>query len=176
MAEYTRVWVELGPAGRPVRSYNFNPQHVPVLDREKAPRRAGEQVRVFVVGVQRATETPSDVNDDLELEFTRAKEALHRRGYEAVYFRCVPIGDPWYDSEANRMGVTIFPGGGGDVPSGYWKREVRDRMKHCDGVAVLPSVGSSLAVRWEKRLARELDKPVRSLTYWLSRPPGGSVG
>jgi len=50
------------------------------------------------------------------------------------------------------------------VPPEVWKREVRSRMRHCDGVAQL---GDSAAVRWERRAARTLRKPEHPLDYWL---------
>jgi hypothetical protein len=115
----------------------------------KRPRRSGERPRILIIGPQRS-----------ETEFRQAGRALAERGYQGTFVRLSTIA---FTGEGG-CELTGHPTVEEPVPPEVWKREVRSRMRHCDGVAQL---GDSSAVHWERRVARTLRKPVHPLGYWL---------
>jgi hypothetical protein len=134
---------------------------------EKFSPELGDRIRILIIGSQRVSISDADSNNKRELEFANAKEALNEVGYEGIYVRFAPF-EP-NNSEDGKTGVRLLPDGIGPVPTDFWQQEVKCRMEHCRGVALLDGADSSLAVQWEIKLAEALGKPVRPLAYWLRR-------
>lgn len=155
-------------AGKWLRTYDIpGNDGPPPPQRETLPPQLGDAPRVFIVGPQRAKTYDGQPNSELERKFAEAHDSLRNAGYEGISIRFVPMTVRFTDGAA--CGATLFPDGGGSVPEEHWQQEVRARMQHCEGVALLPAVGDSLAIEWEQALAAELGKPVRTLAEWARR-------
>jgi hypothetical protein len=133
---------------------------------ETLPPQRGDKPRIFIIGPQRAMMYDGERESELERRFAEAHDSLRNAGYEGISIRFVPVTMRYVDGVS--CGATLFPGGAGVVPEHRWQSEVRARMQHCQGVALLPAVGDSDAVEWERALAAELGKPVRPLVEWTS--------
>jgi hypothetical protein len=130
------------------------------------PPQPGDKPRIFIVGPQRAMVYDGRPDSELERRFAEAHDSLRNASYDGISIRFVPVTMRYTNGVS--CGANLFPGGAGFVPDQHWQAEVRARMQHCHGVTLLPAIGNSSAIEWERALAAELGKPVRPLAEWTS--------